>query len=74
LVGDIKTIGIDNIVQIYTNNASSMKSAIDFLIHRFQSLYHQGYTIHCLDFLLEDGGNNMGEMNCEKMKVVVSFI
>jgi hypothetical protein len=23
---------------------------------------------------LEDGGNNMGEMNCEKMKVVVSFI
>jgi hypothetical protein len=29
LVGDIKTIGIDNIVQIYTNNASSTRSADD---------------------------------------------
>jgi len=56
LVGDIKTIGIDNIVQIYTNNASSMKSAANLLICRFPSFYSQSYITHYLDLLLEDGG------------------
>jgi hypothetical protein len=52
---DIKTIGIDNIIQIYTNNISSMKSLIDLFICHFPSFYYQGYIIHCLDLLLEDG-------------------
>jgi len=55
LVGNIKTIGIDNIVQIYTNNVSNMRSATDFLICCFPSLYYQNYIIHCVDLLLEDG-------------------
>jgi len=54
LTGYIKTIGINNIVQICTNNASNMRSATNLLIHHFPSLYFQGCVIHCLDLLLED--------------------
>jgi hypothetical protein len=54
LGGYIKTIGINNIVQICTNNASSMKNATDLLIYCFSSLYFQGYVAHCSDLLLEN--------------------
>ncbi len=62
--GYIKTIGIDDIVQICTNNVLSMRSATDLLIHCFPSLYFQGYVAHCLQLLL--GKNCMGKINCEK--------
>jgi len=58
---DIKTIGIDNIVQIYTNNASSMRSVANLLIYHFPSVYYQSYITHCLDLLLEDGGKTIWE-------------
>ncbi len=35
-VGYIKTIGVDNIVQICTNNVLSMKSVANLLIRHFQ--------------------------------------
>jgi hypothetical protein len=54
LVRYIETIGINNIVQICTNNDLNMKSAVDLLIHCFRSLYFQGCIVHCLDLLLED--------------------
>jgi hypothetical protein len=53
---DIKTIGIDNIVQIYINNVSSMRSVANLLICHFPSLYYQSYITHCLELLLEDAG------------------
>ncbi len=56
LGGYIKTIGVDNIVQICKNNVSSMKSATNLLICCFPSLYFQGYVAHYLDLLLEDWG------------------
>jgi hypothetical protein len=56
LGGYIKTIGVNNIVQICTNNAPSMKSVIDLLICHFPSLYFQGCVVHYLDLLLEDWG------------------
>jgi hypothetical protein len=54
LDGYIETIGVDNIVQICTNNVLNMKSATDLLIHHFPSFYFQGCVVHCLDLLLED--------------------
>ncbi len=39
LVGYIKTIKVNNIVQICTNNVLNMKNAVDFIIHHFPSLY-----------------------------------
>jgi hypothetical protein len=65
LVGYIETIRINNIVQIYIDNASTMKSEVDFLIYHFPSLYFQGCVTHFLDLLLEYQ-NNMNEVNCEK--------
>ncbi len=53
LVGYIETIGVDNIVQICTDNVSSMKSAADLLICHFSSLYFKGFIFHCLDLQLE---------------------
>jgi hypothetical protein len=50
----IETIGMNNIVQICTNNASSMKSAANLLIYHFLSLYFQGCVVNYLDLLLED--------------------
>jgi hypothetical protein len=35
LVGYIKTIGVDNIVQICTDNVSNMKNVANFLIRHF---------------------------------------
>ncbi len=50
----IKTIKVDNIIQICTNNVLNMKSVINLQIHRFPSLYFQSYATHCLNLLLED--------------------
>jgi hypothetical protein len=54
LAGYIKTIGIDNIVQICIDNASSMRSVTNLLIGHFPSLYLQGSVVHYLYLLLED--------------------
>jgi hypothetical protein len=56
LGGYIETIGINNVVQICTHNASNMKSAANLLIYRFSSFYFQGCVAHCLDLLLENWG------------------
>ncbi len=51
LVGYIETIGVNNIVQICTNNVLSMKNVDNLLICHFSSLYFQGCSTHCLDLL-----------------------
>ncbi len=71
----IETIRIDNIVQICTNNVLSMRSATNFLIHCFPSIYFQGCAAHCLDLLLEDWGKTTWVKRIvKKAKVVVSFL
>jgi hypothetical protein len=54
LVGYTKTIGVDNIKQICTNNISNVQNVINLLICHFSNLYFQGCATHCLDLLLED--------------------
>jgi hypothetical protein len=54
LGGYIKTIRIDNIIQICTNNVLSMENVTNFLIHHFPNHYFQSCATHCLDLLLED--------------------
>jgi hypothetical protein len=64
LVGYIKTIRVNNIVQICTNNLSNMKNA-----------YFQGCVTHCLDLLLEDWGKGTWvKQNVTKVKAIISFI
>jgi hypothetical protein len=54
LVGYIETIGVDNIIQICTNNISNMQNVTNLLICHFSNHYFQGCATHCLDLLLED--------------------
>ncbi len=54
LDGYIKTIRVDNIVQICTDNVLSMKSVVDLLIRHFLSFYFQGCVAHSPNLLLED--------------------
>jgi hypothetical protein len=71
----IETIGIDNIMQICTNNTLSMRSAIDLLICCFPSLYFQGCVPHYLDLLLQNWGKvTWAKRIVKNVKVVVSFI
>jgi hypothetical protein len=75
LGGYIKTIGVDNIVQICTNNASSMKSVIDLLICHFLGLCFQGCVAHYLDLLLEDWGKaTWVKWIVKKVKLLFFFI
>jgi hypothetical protein len=54
LDGYIKTIGVDNFVQICTDNVLNMKSVVDLLIRRFLNFYFEGCVAHCPNLLLED--------------------
>ncbi len=74
LGGYKKTIGIDNIVQICTNNVSNMRSATSLIICHLPSLYFQGCVAHCLNLLLEDWGKATWVKQIVKKVKVVSFI
>jgi hypothetical protein len=75
LVGYIKTIGINNIVQICTNNVSNMQNVINIIICYFPSFYFQGYGIHYLDLPLEGWGKTTWvKQIVKKAKNIVSFI
>jgi hypothetical protein len=75
LGGYIKTIGVDNIIQICTNNASNMRSEVDLLIRHFPSHYFQGCVVHHLDLLLEDWRKTTWvKQIVKKAKVVIFFI
>ena len=52
----IEAVGPKNVVQICTDNASVMKSAVDILIEKWPHIYFQGCAAHVLNLLLGDWG------------------
>jgi hypothetical protein len=54
LVEYIQNMGVDNFVQIYTDNASNMQNTLDILRVHYPSLYFQSCATHCFDLLLND--------------------
>jgi hypothetical protein len=73
-VDTLKTIGVDNIVQICTDIVLSMRSVVDLLIHHSSSFYFQVCVVHFLDLLLEDWGKTTwAKQITKKVKIVVSF-
>jgi hypothetical protein len=75
LVGYIETIGVNNIVQICTDNASNMKSAVDLLIHYFSKFLFSKLCCSLSRLAIKRlGKNNMGEANCEKDENYFFFI
>jgi hypothetical protein len=66
LGGYKKTIGVDNIVQICTDNSSNMRNVASLIICFAKSLFSK---LCCSLFKLvikRLGKSNMGETNCEK--------
>jgi hypothetical protein len=63
----IKTIGVSNIIQICTNNASSMRSVPNLLIYHFPSPYFSSFCCSLFEIAIGRlGKNNMGKTNYEK--------
>ena len=58
ITGELKTyieaIGPNNVIQICTDNASTMLGLLDELVATYLHLYKQGCAAHILDLLLED--------------------
>jgi hypothetical protein len=50
----IEEVGPHNIVQTYTNNASSMKVAADIIKNKYLHIYFPRCAIHAMNLLLED--------------------
>jgi hypothetical protein len=60
IAGELKTyieaIGLNNVIQICTDNASAMLGALDELVATYPHLYKQGCAAYILNLLLEDWG------------------
>ena len=49
-------VGLENVVQVCTNNANVMRKAVSFFQQQRPSLYFQGCMAHALNLLLQDWG------------------
>jgi hypothetical protein len=56
LDGFIREIGVQNVVQVITDNAANYVSAGKMLMERHPTLFWTPCAAHCLDLLLEDMG------------------
>eukprot|EP00253_Pinus_taeda_P004556 PITA_04556 len=56
LDGFIREIGVQNVVQVITGNATNYVSAGRMLMERHPTLFWTPCAVHCLDLLLEDMG------------------
>jgi hypothetical protein len=71
----IEEVGPQNIVQICTDNASSMKAAADIIIDKCPHIYFQGCAVHAMNLLLEDWRKAtwMKEV-VKKSRTIIKFI
>jgi hypothetical protein len=71
----IKEVGPYNVVQICTDNASSMEVAADIITNKYLHIYFQGCVVHTMNLLLEDWGKVtwMKEV-LKKLRTIVKFI
>jgi hypothetical protein len=71
----IEEVGPENVVQICTNNASSMKAAADIIIDKYSHTYFQGCAVYAMNLLLEDWGKAtwMKEV-VKKSRTIIKFI
>ena len=56
LDGVLQEIGVDNVVQIITDNAANYVAAGRLLMERHPSLFWSPCAAHCIDLMLEDVG------------------
>jgi hypothetical protein len=68
-------MGVDNFVQICTDNAFNMRNTLDILKVCYPSLYFESCATHCFNFLLNDQGKEPW-VKClaSHAKTIVPFI
>ena len=54
--GFIQDIGVHNVVQVITDNATNYVAAGRMLMDRYPSLFWTPCAAHCIDLMLEDMG------------------
>jgi hypothetical protein len=71
----LEEVGPQNIVQICTDNTSSMKAAADIITDKYPHIYFQGCIVHAMNLLLEDWGRAtwMKEV-VKKLRTIIKFI
>jgi hypothetical protein len=71
----IEEVGPQNVMQICTDNASSMKVAADIITDKYPHIYFQGCTVHAMNLLLEDWEKTtwMKEV-VKKSRTIIKFI
>ena len=71
----IKVISLHNVVQICTDNASSINVAVDIITNKYPHIYFQGCAVHAMNFLLENWGKAIWMKEVvKKSRTVVKFI
>ena len=71
----IEKVGPQNIVQICTNNTSSMKVATDIITNKYPHIYFQGCVFHAMNLLLEDWTKAMWMKEVvKKSRTIIKFI
>jgi hypothetical protein len=71
----IEEVGPQNVVQICTDNASSMKAAANIITDKYPHIYFQGCAVHAMNLLLEDWEKAtwMKEV-VKKSRTIIKFI
>lgn len=71
----IEQVGPHNVVQICTDNASSMLKASQIITNKHPQIYIQGCAAHAMDLLLEDWGKATWiKETLDKAKYLVRFV
>jgi hypothetical protein len=71
----IEEVGPYIVVQICTNNTSSMKAVADIITDKYPHIYFQECTIYAMNLLLEDGGKATRVKGVvKKLRTIVKFI
>jgi hypothetical protein len=71
----IEEVGPQNVVQICTNNASSMKAVVDIITDKYPDIYFQGCAVHAMNMLLEDWEKPMWLKEVvKKSRTIIKFI
>jgi hypothetical protein len=71
----IEEVGPYNVVQICTDNASSMKAAANIITNTYLHIYFQGCAVHAMNLLLEDWRKAAWMKKAvKKSRTIVKFI
>ena len=71
----VEEVGVENIIQVVTDNEASFKAACMLLMEKHKYLFWSPYAVHCIDLMLENIGNmKQIKETLDQAKMITSFI